>query len=573
MAQILGQIRNLLGRIRSCLRNNIDQDDYKGQDAYSYENRADNKNQKVNLTSYRVLGDNFEKIDPKYEVDSKPEHLRSSSHDKVADFKSEDDKEDSVTDVSPQEITSTGNSSDGFENINPSEAQNVINHIKEECPEECKPDNSDASSDDKDYPTKVSSGRMIERDSQLKKESPESIQDMVPSSDEEPLHLMDILEDVTINEIPSFLSFIQRTELYPDVVVVKLGKDNEFHINNKILVNYSGYFNERLQFNTEKRCVLKVKEQCVDPTAFECVLNFLCSKRPITCHNLTAEIIRTATYLEVDPVISKIQSIVRNKEDIVEYALAKFSLIEQIRSHLENSPAVENPVRKARVIVKGQKCNLKAKHLKKLADFAYIEKQMESFFYRSILGKNLNANLFEQLATRPHVVVENSENLTLWLFNVFKHNFKATLFIDSEIYLESMNISLQLCSQFLAVRLEQVALASDYLMLSKAQIKRILEEDIVGARSELVVYLAAVKWTIFKFKARKQSARELFGCVRFGQMSNKEIMALYQPPLLEVMLRAPEIHELIDEATNEPESSSKDPNFKERTLLLKGQAF
>ncbi|KAG8177286.1 hypothetical protein JTE90_029422 [Oedothorax gibbosus] len=199
--------------------------------------------------------------------------------------------------------------------------------------------------------------------------------------------------------------------------------------------------------------------------------------------------------------------------------------------------------------------------------------QMSFYFYRSVLGNNLDEKIFEQLAMTPHVVVQDAHTLTLFVFNVLKHNFEEASFVDSAIYFGSMNASFRLCVQFLALRLEKMVLGSDYLMLSKAHIEVILQQDVIGARSEFVVYLAALKWLRFNFQERKQFARDLFGCVRFCQMTNKEIIALYQPPLLDDMLRLPEINDLIDEALIKTESSSTDSTFNKRMLLLEGKPF
>ncbi|KAG8196128.1 hypothetical protein JTE90_007864 [Oedothorax gibbosus] len=78
---------------------------------------------------------------------------------------------------------------------------------------------------------------MIEKDCNLLEESSpissESIQD-IKSSREEALHVMDILE-VKTNEV---LSFPNRRETHPVVVVVKVGKNHKFHTTKKVLCNY-----------------------------------------------------------------------------------------------------------------------------------------------------------------------------------------------------------------------------------------------------------------------------------------------------------------------------------------------
>ncbi|KAG8180196.1 hypothetical protein JTE90_017710 [Oedothorax gibbosus] len=195
----------------------------------------------------------------------------------------------------------------------------------------------------------------------------------------------------------------------------------------------------------------RVDENYVNPEAFKTILHFLSFKQPLTYANLTAEVIRTATHLRIPQILSKIETIVHNTIGNVEFARAKNALIRDIKSQLEKSPILENPVKKPKVLIKGQTTNLKAKQMRKLNKLEYIRDKEISFFYQSILTKNIDGYLFEQLATKPHVVVEDKYGLTLKVFNVFKHNFKEAIFVDSDIYIQSMEASLRLGTEFLAL--------------------------------------------------------------------------------------------------------------------------
>ncbi|KAG8180201.1 hypothetical protein JTE90_017715, partial [Oedothorax gibbosus] len=289
-----------------------------------------------------------------------------------------------------------------------------------------------------------------------------SSQAVVPSSDEV-LPAKDILLQTAKADLP----FPMITN-FPDVVV-KIGK-NKFPTTKKVLCDYSEYFYERLASNKERLCVLKVDEKFVNPEAFKTILQFLCFKQPFTGQNLTKEVIHTATFLGMPLIICKIETILYHRIGSVENALAKLSLISEMREHLEKCPSVANlPFKKTQVTVKGQRGNLKDKHLLEMCHLEHIWKEKEWFFKASI-ERDRERSICEKIVMRPHVLVEKAESLTLWVFNVFNHNYKDAVYVNLEDYKKSLEDGLRGCTEFLANRIEEVALRSDCLTWNKALI-------------------------------------------------------------------------------------------------------
>ena len=61
----------------------------------------------------------------------------------------------------------------------------------------------------------------------------------------------------------------------------------------------------------------------------------------------------------------------------------------------------------------------------------------------------------------------------------------------------------------------------------------------------MVVFLAALKWLDFDFLKREEYVVDILGCVRFSQMSMKEVLACYHPPILMGIMLTPAVYDML----------------------------
>ena len=71
-----------------------------------------------------------------------------------------------------------------------------------------------------------------------------------------------------------------------------------------------------------------------------------------------------------------------------------------------------------------------------------------------------------------------------------------------------------------------------------------------AAQSEIVLYLAVLKWLHFDFDQRKQHALDLMALIRFAHMDENELFACYNPPILPELIESPAIKALMADAFN-----------------------
>ncbi|GIX85285.1 BACK domain-containing protein [Caerostris darwini] len=98
-------------------------------------------------------------------------------------------------------------------------------------------------------------------------------------------------------------------------------------------------------------------------------------------------------------------------------------------------------------------------------------------------------------------------------------------------------------------RFEQIVGTTEYLDLTFDQVMDYLKSDSMATRSEVIVFLAALKWISVQYLEREQFAVDVIGCVRFPMMSINEILACHAPPLLPGLMEIPEVKQMLLKAT------------------------
>ncbi|XP_023226355.1 kelch-like protein 28 isoform X1 [Centruroides sculpturatus] len=90
-------------------------------------------------------------------------------------------------------------------------------------------------------------------------------------------------------------------------------------------------------------------------------------------------------------------------------------------------------------------------------------------------------------------------------------------------------------------RFEESVLCLEFLNLEVEEICEILSGDCIAARSEIIVFLASLRWIQYDYLKREKYAIRVVSCVRFSMMTLDEILACYHPPILQDIVHIPEI--------------------------------
>ncbi|UYV78101.1 KLHL31 [Cordylochernes scorpioides] len=98
-------------------------------------------------------------------------------------------------------------------------------------------------------------------------------------------------------------------------------------------------------------------------------------------------------------------------------------------------------------------------------------------------------------------------------------------------------------------RFEDVADSVEFLQLDVEDVCEILRADPLGARSEVSVFLAALRWLHYRFLDRESHTIRVMRCVRFPLMSLDEVLACFHPPLLPGIVEWPELNLMLLRAT------------------------
>ncbi|GIY38410.1 uncharacterized protein CDAR_367631 [Caerostris darwini] len=109
--------------------------------------------------------------------------------------------------------------------------------------------------------------------------------------------------------------------------------------------------------------------------------------------------------------------------------------------------------------------------------------------------------------------------------------------------------SCQRALKLLTHRFEEAICDFEFLHLDVNSVVELLSAQSIGARSEVLVFLAALRWLNFEYGWRQEHAVRVMECVRFSTMSMDEIIACYHPPYLAQLLNNSEIVMLLFRAT------------------------
>ncbi|XP_076347175.1 kelch-like protein 41 isoform X3 [Tachypleus tridentatus] len=137
------------------------------------------------------------------------------------------------------------------------------------------------------------------------------------------------------------------------------------------------------------------------------------------------------------------------------------------------------------------------------------------------------------------------------------------------IYAISKNLGLQktsyLAYQVILERFGDIITIPEFMELEADQLCEILSGDVIGTNSEIVLYLAALKWLDYDFLRRVEHIHHVMSCIRFSSMCLEEILACYDPPILSCVTRYPTIRDMLLRATCfiAAKSTKQDMYFKE----------
>ncbi|KAH6937277.1 hypothetical protein HPB50_026278 [Hyalomma asiaticum] len=90
-------------------------------------------------------------------------------------------------------------------------------------------------------------------------------------------------------------------------------------------------------------------------------------------------------------------------------------------------------------------------------------------------------------------------------------------------------------------RLEETVTCKPFLDLDVNQVCEVLSGNTVGARGEMVMFLAALHWLNHNYLENEPYVLKVMQCVRFGTMSIEELLCCLHPPVLPGIM---EVHEV-----------------------------
>ncbi|KAG8179610.1 hypothetical protein JTE90_022544 [Oedothorax gibbosus] len=101
----------------------------------------------------------------------------------------------------------------------------------------------------------------------------------------------------------------------------------------------------------------------------------------------------------------------------------------------------------------------------------------------------------------------------------------------------------------LANNFETLIFQDDFLEFTPEQVVEVFSQDQIGARSEVVIFLAALDWINHNFVEREEFIVQIFRCIRFTEMSMQEVVACFHPPILPGIVEMAEIKTMLLNAT------------------------
>ncbi|GFY71605.1 BACK domain-containing protein [Trichonephila inaurata madagascariensis] len=103
--------------------------------------------------------------------------------------------------------------------------------------------------------------------------------------------------------------------------------------------------------------------------------------------------------------------------------------------------------------------------------------------------------------------------------------------------------------KLLTVSFERLVMTKQFLDLDIEQVLELFSCNEIGARSEVIVFLAALKWINHRYVEREEFIAELFSNIRFPLMSKEEILACYHPPILPGIVKIEDVKAILLNAT------------------------
>ncbi|RWS01526.1 ring canal kelch-like protein, partial [Dinothrombium tinctorium] len=100
----------------------------------------------------------------------------------------------------------------------------------------------------------------------------------------------------------------------------------------------------------------------------------------------------------------------------------------------------------------------------------------------------------------------------------------------------------------IALDFENLLLSDKFVKLIFEELYDFLKEDEIGVQNEVVLFLAVLKWLNHDWKTRKKFAVPLMSEIRFAYMTDDELFACYNPPILKEIILIEEIKSMIAEA-------------------------
>ncbi|KAG8186378.1 hypothetical protein JTE90_026796 [Oedothorax gibbosus] len=346
-----------------------------------------------------------------------------------------------------------------------------------------------------DRPTTLSSNEPVADDSSKDSESWSASSDTETSSEEE--EELDVI-DMFLTEVPPPQNPVfdlvktvegKRQEVASDLLIV-INKVHEFRVHQEILKEKSRYFEQRLSTTGTAFYATHVDSSLVEPEALHTALRLLYEGRCDKIHSMM-NLHKTALFFGMDTVISKLQEVLENKQGTMENALANYVFAWDLKAELENSQSLESHVVKDQVSVRGEYRDLATCHLSLINGLV----SMDSSNWRTGVERGMQTSL-----------------------------------------------------DILAKAFEKLVMKSEYLELNVDQMQKLVEQDVLGARSEMVVFLAVLKWLDHEYLDREEYAEQLIGCVRFSCMTAEELLACFHPPILMGLLEMQEIKDMLHNA-------------------------
>ncbi|KAG8173212.1 hypothetical protein JTE90_000016 [Oedothorax gibbosus] len=103
--------------------------------------------------------------------------------------------------------------------------------------------------------------------------------------------------------------------------------------------------------------------------------------------------------------------------------------------------------------------------------------------------------------------------------------------------------------KMLAHHFETLIIQDDFLAFTAEQVVEVFSQDEIGARSEVVVFAAALEWLNHKYLEREEHIVKIFRCIRFTEMTMEEVVACFHPAILPGVVEMAEIKTMLLNAT------------------------